>query len=96
MYKSLLIAASSVSSSMAHSGGYSLPRNIFGSVPVPPPAALSYHIHIVFDLSDSTSLPAAKALRELSREQFSDLLGPDCDGRYDNARLCLIFDHNIE
>ena len=64
-------------------------------MPYPPPPALSYHIHIVFDLADPTSLPAAIALRDAAREQFSNLLGPDCDGRYDNGRLCLIFDHEI-
>ena len=92
----LALMALTVSNSMAHSSGYSLPRSIYSAVPVPPPPAISYHIHIVFDLSDPTSLPAAIALRDRSRVQFSELLGSDCDGRYDNARLCLIFDHEID
>ena len=72
-----------------------------GAVPYPPPPALSYHVHITFDLNDPTALPAAEALREASRVQFAELLGPDCvaddkqSGRYDNGRLCLIYDHEI-
>jgi len=74
---------------------------MLGAVPYPPPPALSYHVHIVFDLSDPTALTAAEALRGASRVKFAELLGPDCvadderSGRYDNGRLCLIYDHDI-
>ena len=70
-HKMLVLAAFAAGTSMAHSAGYSLPRNIYKEVPVPPPPAISYHIHIVFDLSDPTSLPAAIALRDRSRVQFA-------------------------
>ena len=94
MYKAI-ISAVVAASATAHSAGYSLPRTPENGVPVPPPPAISYHVHIVFDLDDPTSLPAARQLREDARVAFADILGEDCDGRYDNARLCLIFDHDI-
>lgn len=64
------------------------------SLPNPPPV-ISYHIHVVFDASDPVALDQAIALREAARAQFAPLLGEDCDGRYDNGRLCLIYDHRI-
>ena len=79
---------------MTHSAGYSIPKT--NDLPLIPPPAISYHIHVVFDLDDPTSLPAAIALRDASRERFKEILGPDCDGRYDNGHLCLIFDHPID
>ncbi len=94
-YSKLLISAASLA--QAHSDI----AQMVGAVPCPPPPALSYHVHITFDLNDPTALPAAEALREASRVQFAELLGPDCvgdeeqSGRYDNGRLCLIFDHDI-
>ncbi len=90
------LSALAIKNTLAHSAGFSLRKSMFEAVPVPPPPAISYHIHIVFDLSDPTSLPAAIALRDASRVQFADILGPDCDGRYENGRLCLIFDHEID
>ena len=84
-------------SALAHSD---LPQ-MLGAVPYPPPPALSYHFHIVFNLSDPTALTAAEALRGESRVKFAELLGADCvatrrnSGRYDNGRLCLIYDHDI-
>ena len=77
----------------AHSAGLNLRTS--NGVPSPPPPALSYHIHIVFDLSLPESLDAAIVLRDESRAYFSDMLGPDCDGRFDNGHLCLIYDHDI-
>ena len=71
VHKMLVLAALAADASLAHSAGYSLPRSIYNEVPAPPPPAISYHIHIVFDLSDPTSLPAAIALRDQSRVQFS-------------------------
>ena len=92
----LLIALAAVSTVYGHSSGLFLQRGPKGVVPNPPPPAISYHIHIVFNLSDPTSLQPAIALRDKARKQFAPLLGEDCDGRYDNARLCLIFDHPID
>ena len=58
------------------------------------PPVLSYHIHIVFTLSDQ-QIASATALRDAARTYFAPYLGADCDGRYDNGRLCLIYDHPI-
>lgn len=90
----LALAAISAAQVMAHGAGLNL-RTASNEVPYPPPAAISYHLHIVFNLDDPTSLPAALALRDEARAHFADLLGEDCDGRYDNARLCLIYDHDV-
>jgi len=60
-----------------------------------PPEILSFHIHIVYMLTDDGQIERADALRSTARDYFSDLLGPDCDGRYDNGVLCLIYDHDI-
>ena len=96
MKSMLLIALAAVSTVYGHSSGLFLHRGPKDVVPNPPPPAISYHIHIVFNLSDPTSLQPAIALRDKARKQFAPLLGEDCDGRYDNARLCLIFDHPID
>ena len=58
------------------------------------PAVLSYHIHVVFALT-TDQIAAATALRDAARAHFQPYLGADCTGRYDNGRLCLIFDHDI-
>ena len=92
----LLITLAAVSTVYGHSAGLFLKRDPKGIIPNPPPPAISYHIHVVFNLSNPTSLQPAIALRDQARKHFAPLLGEDCDGRYDNARLCLIFDHPIE
>ncbi len=53
----------------AHSSGFFLKRKK-GDLPSIPPPALSYHIHVVFNLSDPTSLQPAIALRDRARAQF--------------------------
>ena len=53
MISALATFAATVS---AHSSGYFLKeRDNLADLAVPPPA-ISYHIHVVFDLSDPTSL----------------------------------------
>jgi hypothetical protein len=37
----------------------------------------------------------AMKLRNLTRQQFENYLGPDCPGRYDYGYLCMIDDHDI-
>lgn len=37
----------------------------------------------------------ALKLRQRTRTQFQDYLGPDCPGRYDYGYLCMINDHDI-
>ena len=59
------------------------------------PPVLSYHMHVVFSLTSDVQVAAAIALRNAARAHFAPYLGADCDGRYDNARLCMILDHNI-
>jgi hypothetical protein len=59
------------------------------------PEALSYHVHIVYDLYSVMQTQAALAFREQTRHAFADVLTPDCDGRYDYGRLCLIDDHPL-
>jgi len=59
------------------------------------PEILSYHAHIVFDLMVPEHIAKAAALRNEARAAFAEYLGPDCAGRYDEGRLCLIFDHPI-
>jgi hypothetical protein len=34
-------------------------------------------------------------LRQRTRQQFQNYLGPDCPGRYDYGYLCMIDDHDI-
>ena len=84
----------SISISLAHR---SLTRGPFSSVNCfGPPEILSYHVHIVFMTTSSDQLKKAIALRDLARQEFKDLLGPDCPDRFDDGRLCLIFDHPID
>lgn len=64
-----------------------------GGPTVPP--ILSYHTHIVYMLTDPEQTNRALALRDRAREHFQPLLGEDCDGRYDEGRLCMINDHNL-
>lgn len=49
----------------------------------------------VFSLTSDVQVAAAIALRDRARAAFAPYLGADCDGRYDNGRLCLIYDHPI-
>jgi len=60
-----------------------------------PATIMSYHIHIVFSIMDDGQIQRAEDLRSQAREYFAPMLGEDCDGRYDEGRLCLIYDHNI-
>eukprot|EP00300_Choanocystis_sp_HF-7_P024822 c26380_g1_i1.p1 GENE.c26380_g1_i1~~c26380_g1_i1.p1 ORF type:complete len:215 (+),score=30.26 c26380_g1_i1:44-688(+) len=60
-----------------------------------PPAILSYHVHIIYMLTSDGQIARSSALRDKARAHFNDVLGEDCDGRYDNGRLCLIFDHKF-
>jgi len=62
----LALAAVSLASVSAHSSGLFLQRRD-GDVPTIPPPAISYHIHVVFNLSDPTALPQAIALRDQAR-----------------------------
>jgi len=58
-----------------------------------PPQIVSYHMHIVYMLSNPDEILQAMELRERSRQQFKGFLGPDCDHSFDEGRLCLINDH---
>lgn len=88
--------AASIMSALAHSPFEYSALDVNCSAP---PSILSYHIHIVYSLTDDQQVAAAEELRALAREAFKDYLGPDCscasdpDCRYDNGRLCLIYDH---
>lgn len=58
------------------------------------PPVLSWHVHLVYSLYP-TDIEEALAIREEARRAFSPFLGDDCDGRYDNGRLCMITDHDL-
>ena len=34
-------------------------------------------------------------MREVARKEFADILGEDCDARFDNGHLCMINDHDF-
>lgn len=57
---------------------------------------LSWHIHIVFSLTNSEIYQRAMELHQKAREYFKDYVGPDCNGRFDNGRLCFIYDHDFD
>ncbi len=69
------------------------------------PTIMSYHTHIVYMLTNQDQIKRAGALREEALVAFADLLGsedPACQGtasdpsgRYDNGRLCMIYDHPL-
>lgn len=42
-----------------------------------------------------TDIEEALAIRQEAREAFAPFLGEDCDGRFDNGRLCMITDHEL-
>ena len=49
----------------------------------------------MYSLTSDVQITAAIRLRDSAREFFRPYLGADCDGRYDNGRLCMILDHPI-
>ncbi len=53
--KTVFLIASILNTINAHSAGLFL-QKINGALPNPPPPAISYHIHVAFNLSDPTSL----------------------------------------
>jgi aromatic ring-cleaving dioxygenase len=61
------------------------------------PGILSWHVHIIYRIDLQEQLDTALSLRNLSAEVFQEYLGsdPECPGRYDWGRLCLIDDHDF-
>ena len=57
------------------------------------PQIISYHTHVLYMLTNTDSVKNALALRDKTIDYFQRYLGPNCDGRYDNGRLCMITDH---
>ena len=57
------------------------------------PTIISYHTHILYMLTNPQEIEASMKLRERTIEHFKDYLGVDCEGRYDDGRLCMIIDH---
>jgi aromatic ring-cleaving dioxygenase len=57
---------------------------------------LSWHIHIVYTLTNPDDLKNALALRDKARVYFKDFIGPDCDHRFDTGVLCFINDHELD
>jgi hypothetical protein len=84
--------AALVQRTAAHATKYTNLRDVNCSAA---PAVLSYHIHVVYSLTSDQQVAAAIALRASARAALAPYLGPDCDGRYDNGRLCMILDHPI-
>ncbi|CAF1091782.1 unnamed protein product [Adineta ricciae] len=66
------------------------------ALPNPPPGIISYHIHVTYTLFNPPVVKEALALRDRTRAQFQNYLGPDCKGRYDYGYLCMINDHDIQ
>jgi len=60
-----------------------------------PPPVISWHIHIVYMLTNPDEITGAMVLRNKTIEHFKDHLGPDCPHRFDNGRLCMIIDHDF-
>jgi aromatic ring-cleaving dioxygenase len=57
---------------------------------------LSWHIHIVYTLTNPDEYKKAMVLREKAKEYFKDYVGDDCKGRFDTGRLCFIDDHPLD
>jgi aromatic ring-cleaving dioxygenase len=79
----------------AHPTRYSKKQLQMAQTPSGAPGVLSWHVHILYMLNEPSSVKAAMALRTRAQEEFSDYLGPHCDGRYDYGRLCMITDHDL-
>jgi aromatic ring-cleaving dioxygenase len=69
------------------------------------PPIMSYHVHITYMLTNKDQIAEATALRDVAQKEFSQLLGPDykcagtpadSSGRYDNGKLCMIYDHELD
>lgn len=82
---------------VAYAAAHSTKYNVSNVDCTGTPPILSFHTHIVFMLTSDDQLARAEALRDKTRAAFTEmgLLGEDCTGRYDNGRLCLIYDHPI-
>ena len=68
------------------------------------PHPMSWHVHITYMLTSPAQIAAAGLLRTKALTEFAELLGPhpecqgteeDRSGRYDNGRLCAIYDHSL-
>src|SRR5689334_10247889 len=59
-----------------------------------PPPILSYHIHVIYLLTDDAQMQRAAAFRDEARLAFAHLVGEDCyEQRRDLGRLCFMYDH---
>eukprot|EP01039_Chlorochromonas_danica_P000295 gene296-317_t len=68
------------------------------------PQPMSYHIHVTYKLTNQKEIADVSAFRDEAIAYFAPYLGdsPVCQGtdsdpsgRYDNGRLCAIYDHDI-
>lgn len=59
-----------------------------------PHQVLSWHTHIVYNLANDT-VARALDLRERTAKHFEKWLGPECEARFDEGRLCMIRDHDF-
>lgn len=69
------------------------------------PTIMSYHVHITYMLTNKDQIQRTGELRDQALKEFANMLGPDpsCrgtqkdpSGRYDNGKLCMITDHDLE
>jgi len=101
-FQLVVVLLSVLQLAFAHPSVYPLPKGSVNCSNFPP--AISYHVHIVFMLTNNKQIAAADALRDEAIEHFADITGSDhvcrgtkldSSGRYDNGKFCFTYDHPI-
>ncbi len=68
------------------------------------PTIMSYHVHITYMLTNKAQIVRTRALQAEAAKEFAPLMDLDSkcqgtekdpSGRYDNGKLCMIYDHDL-
>ena len=68
-----------------------IPKNVTKGFP----PAISWHVHIIYMLTNKAQTERAISFLNTVRNHFRDYLGRDCPNRYDNTQFCVITDHPL-
>jgi aromatic ring-cleaving dioxygenase len=94
MWSSILVLFFLSTAVQGHATFYPHRRQALKNVTTEPPSIISWHVHICYMLSKD-SVHAAMELRNRTARHFASYLGPECTGRFDDGRLCMIRDHDF-
>ena len=88
----LVVAIVLIASVWSHPTYYpDAPLRVIGEAPI----IFSWHVHILYNLSDD-DVASALELRNKTISHFKEYLGEECLARFDEGRLCMIRDHELD